>query len=152
MHSRSYYAFATGVLLVAGFMYSAIATGREYRAVFSAAGAGGPAAAVDAYFEPVALESGEQLRQAVKRANWEQTAEISLVIDASFAPPQRDQLLMASSYLLYPARVSLRSPENVVADQARGRSPRAIVAGASNPFSSGTVYEVSRTLRLVDLR
>jgi hypothetical protein len=140
------------VMLSLGFARSGLATVRLYRDLFAAPAVSGPTATIDSYLIPLDLASGDQLRQAVKRANWEVNAEMSLVVDvSSLSPTQRSQVYLAASYLLYPARVSLRSSADVLATPSAGISRRIIVAGPSNPFSGAPTEEISGMLRLVSL-
>ncbi len=140
------------LLLIVGFGYSAMATAREYRALLEQSAAAGPSATVDAYFEPVGIADSELLRRALKDAGWASAAEIAMVIDPSFyTPSQRNQLFFATSYLLYPARVSLKTPDDMRDARFRGQSHRIIAAGPSNPLPGATIRELSPMLRLVSV-
>lgn len=144
---------AIALLLLVGFVYSGVATGREYRTVMSGPSTGGPAGSVDLYFRPAALASSQELREAIDGAGWKDCPEISLVVDMSvFSVSERDQLSFATSYLLYPSRVHLKSTEEIAAAEARGEAPRVIVVGRSNPFRDGIVRPVSPRLTLVTFR
>jgi hypothetical protein len=141
------------VMLLLGFARSGLATGRLYRELFSAPPASGPAATIEGYLSPLNLASVDELRQAVKRAQWRDDAEVSMIVDpASFLAGERSQLHMATSYALYPARVFLRSEDDVRAIHSSGRAQRVIVAGSTNPFPGARVEEVSSRLRLVSLQ
>jgi hypothetical protein len=142
-----------GLLLVIGFAYSAVATGREYRAVLAGSTTKSRTASVDTYFEPVKLTSSEQLRKAIRSAGWEGSREISLVVDmSSFTVSERDQLLLATSYLLYPTRIVLRSAEETALVRSRGEAPRMILAGAAIPSRVSVVRQVSPRLWLAAFR
>ncbi|MCM3880891.1 MAG: hypothetical protein ND807_12355 [Vicinamibacterales bacterium] len=140
------------VMLLLGFARSGLATGRLYLELFSAPAASGPAATIEGYLSPLNLGSADELRHAVKRARWRDDADISMIVDpASFLAGERSQLHMATSYALYPARVFLRSEDDVRAIHSAGRAQQLIVAGPTNPFPGAGVEDVSSRLRLVSL-
>ena len=153
MFNRRVLPAAIGLLLVIGFSYSAVATGRGYRAVLAGSTTKSPEASLDTYFEPVKLASSEQLRKAIRSAGWEGSREISLVVDmSSFTVSERDQLLLATSYLLYPTRIVARSEGEITRARLRGEAPRMILAGPANPFRGAVVRQVSSRLRLAAFR
>ena len=140
------------VILLLGFAYSGLATLRLFRELFAAPPVSGPTSTIDAYIVPLGLASGDRLREAVHRAEWESDAEVAFVVDPSVvSAEQRSQLYMAASYLLYPARVLLKSPDKVLATPSHGRARRVIVVGYSNLFPDASVEKVSGVLRLVSL-
>jgi hypothetical protein len=107
-------------MLVAGSIYTAARSIRQFRELFARPAVAGESASVDAYLAPVKLASSAQFRQAV-RCFWPSNDAIDVVGTAPLSDHDINQIYFVSGYLLYPRPVTLGD---------HGAAQRTIAAGA----------------------
>ena len=102
-------ALMSAMMLATGFAYSGVATVRQIYGLVRLPAVAGRSATIDAYLAPANLESGEDLRRAV-RSLGPFGEEIVLLADGpALSPHDFQQISYATSYLLYPLRIVLRT-------------------------------------------
>jgi len=141
------------VVLAAGFAYSAVSIGTLYRTVLAAGRASGPDATIDAMVRPLEVTTAEQIRLAVTRAGWPRDVDVSLVdgSDGSLSAGELAQARYALGYLLFPARIWMRSATDARTAASQRDQRHIIVIGGQELFPLTTTRQVSRLLALVEL-
>jgi hypothetical protein len=137
-------------LLLAGFVYSGVATARLYGNVFTQPAAKGATNAIDDYLAPVNLASADALRRAMKDAKSQ--VDDDVVLFAANSPLSRQdlyQVYYSTSYALYPQRVWLATCE---AEVMKYRPRFVLVIGSQRPALGVAAASLSSNLNLVEIR
>ncbi len=130
-------------MLVAGFVYSGLATARMYAGLFLQAPAIGAQASIDQQFARLNTSS-EEIRAAIRRASWPADADVAVSVSTGDMGSEMNvtQLQYAFGYLLYPMRIRVEC--------ATLPTRHAIVIGAPDDAAHTIVARVSDVMTLVE--
>jgi len=149
----------TCALLMAGFVYSASGTAREYRRVASQPKVAGPDATIDEVLAPLNVRARE-LRPALAAPHV--SGPIAFYAPSSASDHDVQRAFLAVSYLLAPQPLPLvrwcdqertacarRLVDDAEIDARRRGLTQAVVFGDQNPFRTRVVDRIAERLMLV---